>query len=768
MIVRKTAWLIAALLILAGNKCFAIEPIKVIGVKVSSYMSEHKPEKMIDRKLGNASRWVSEKEDEVWAVFTFNNEQDVGGLHLYSGYGQKDAITDAKVQYMNGGAWKEVLSGRVRSNKKPALSLVFDEGRRVKTKSIRVMIEKTPGDVARIKEIVFWPFMPEGIPPLGVGVEKIKPGKKSVAEANVPTIYLNQSGFNLGAPKRFTAPLMTDGISFVITERDDDKVLFSGSIKNHLGDFTDFNPEDWRKEYVVKANGVTSFPFRVGQWWLERTTYQNMVDFMIDSRHYVGTYKKTCRGSYGWRDNHQFGWELHTMVSQYLSNPGAYDRMPRQISYEKPDERKTWGALEPYDETAPDIVKLIHWASDVIVTRDLRHEHFKAQLAYFLYAWPWLKKWMPQQNYDSVKAFAFANWAQDDKAKNYPYDESRGHNLLAVKKKVGSTKGALPPGYTVMPNLLMYEVARREDRSDKDLYFQTAYDQVKWIIDNIDWNDPMTTKGQRMSEHLTMTGMVYMYTQYKDKAPVGLKKKIEAWCDVVLKRSGNMWDFRKYSDSQWVPTGVKRTMWNEPGNVLGFPACMLSAMQVVDSPEIHGRFNELIFAHFDNAFGRNPTGRHCVYHGIRDVEGVDLGWFSLHNGLGKLKDVRFVIEATAKNEHYPYHPEMGNSGWSEGWVNFNTAFNQSMAYLAYRDISLTANKVKRKTYDVRLKVPLNFDYEKRESVDVIFHYKDGSQSTQTLKEENINSAYFVGTVKSKKSVKSVSYGYGFFEHRVNF
>jgi len=66
-----------------------------------------------------------------------------------------------------------------------------------------------------------------------------------------------------------------------------------------------------------------------------------------------------------------------------------------------------WGALEPYSEDAPDIVKMIHWGADVIVSMNLRHEMLKEQTAYFLYAWPWIKKWLPQQNYEVVSEFAF-------------------------------------------------------------------------------------------------------------------------------------------------------------------------------------------------------------------------------------------------------------------------------------------------------------------------------------------------------------------------
>jgi hypothetical protein len=280
-------------------------------------------------------------------------------------------------------------------------------------------------------------------------------------------IYLNQSGFNLGQPKRFTAPTLADGTRFEVKPAAGGVALYAGAIAGHVGDFSAFNPTG-TGDYVVTAGGQTSVPFGIGPWWLERVTYQGAVDFMVDSRHYVGNDRTPCGGSFGWRDDHHFGWELHTLVPQYLSNPSAYERMPRQIRYEKPTKPGLWGALTPYKEEAPDLVKLIHWGADVIVSQQLGHEHLKAQLAYFLYAWPVLEPWLPRQNYDAVRDYAFRTWGEKAADRKYPYDESTDHDLLALKTKVGSTKGALPPGFSVEPNLLMYEVAKRERRPDAE------------------------------------------------------------------------------------------------------------------------------------------------------------------------------------------------------------------------------------------------------------------------------------------------------------
>jgi len=609
-----------------------------------------------------------------------------------------------------------------------------------------------------------------------------------------PPIYLNQSGFNLGKPKRFTAPTLPDGTFFQVVNRVAGKVVHEGTIEKHIGDFSDFNPQS-ADEFVVKAGGFTSFPFRIGHGWFERVTYQNAVNFMIDSRHYVGTYKKPCVGSFGWRDDHHFAFELRTLVPQYLSNPVAYERMPSQITYPKP-QRGLWGALQPYQEDAPDVVKLIHWGADVTVTQELTHEFLKGDLAYFLYAWPQLKRWLPEQNYRAVLQYVQATWEQPTADRKYPYDRSPEHNLFALKTRLGTTKGELPPGHSVMPNLLMYEVAkqcletnarlpvpnlgeidgetgfgrcrqfqsplRRDKLPDAEKFFNAAHRQVQWMVENLDWEDPQTTKGQRMSEHVTMTGLACFLQLHPDRAPAGLRKKINDWARVAVRRSNNMWDFRRLTDEgRWTPSGDKHTMWNEPGNVVGFPACALAAAPFVDDPSLRARLHELAISHMDNCFGRNPCGRHFSYDARREIEGCDLGWYShLPGGIGKLGDVRFVLDGAPKHVHYPYHPEAGNYGWTEGWVNFNTAFNLSLAYMAKADTELTLQQ-KDGAVVVRLRAPLNFDYEKRETARVELHLEDGSAQEITLHEESASSAFFTGSLTPQEKPVSASYGYGY-------
>jgi hypothetical protein len=729
-------------------------------IKVSSEFNSVLPSatNICDGAISEQSQWKSANEKQPWIVLSFSKKENLGGVHIYFRNPANKPVEEFNVEFARNGKWEIIPSAVITGNKFDAVAIAFDATVNVITDSLRFTFTKTKNENVVVSELCVWPDNKLGIPALGTELT----GYKGKPETFVPKIYINQSGFNISKPKRFTAPLLDDGVEFNIVEKGKNESLFKGKIQKNIGDFTTFEPIS-DKEYVIVADTYKSFPFRIGQWWIERVTYQNAMNFMIDSRHYVGNYTKKCQGSYSWRDDTHFGWELHTLVPQFLSNPEAYLRMPKQVKYQAPTDTTLWGKLKPYDESAPDIVKLIHWGADIIVTQNLTHENLKAQLAYFLYAWPYIKQWLPQQNYDAVKNFSLKVWHLDSVDQKYAYDESIGHNLLSLKTKTGSTKGSLPPGTSIIPNLMMYEVAKREKMKNAEVYFKAAYNQVEWMVQNLDWNDPLVTKGQRMSEFITMTSLAYMLKQFPDRAPAVLKGKINAWADVVIRRSDNMWDFRKLDDKDaWCPTGVTPQQWNEVGNIVGFPAAVLSMIEFADSKPKADRLMQIAYAQMDNSFGRNPCGRHCSFDAVAEVEGVDLGWYHQHpGGVGQLENARFVLEGSPKNAHYPYHPERGDIGWTEGWVTFNVAYNMSLAYMAYYDTELTVQNDK-KNCTIRLKAPLNFDYSKNETVSVDITNNKGSMSKLTLTEESPNSAYFIGKIKTPQKKWTVSYGLGYF------
>lgn len=723
----------------------------------NSYQPGFDPSKAIDGKSSSESFWKNQVDgNPTWLLLKLPGATEIVEINLISPAGSL-LISDFKIQTILNGSWRDVKD--VSDNQNHTISLTFDKP--ILTDRIRLWIEN--GRQVEVSEFEVY-------------------GQKyfDSTATEVKKILVNQSGYNLGRPKRFSAPEMIDKTPFEVLQQSVRKIVFTGIIENGIGDFSEFNPES-QEEFVIMANNQESFPFRIGPYWLERVTYRNMVDFMVGARHYVGTTDLIRPLSFEWRDGDFFNWALQVMVALYLSNPETFDRMEKTVSYVPnssfPSAYKgLWGALEPYHENAPDIIKLIHWDADVKISQGLEHEMQKAELAHFLYAWPYLEKWLPQQNFDLVYEYAKENWEKTTvkPSSTSQYDLSTEHNLLALKTQLGTTKGEMPPGYSVIPNLMMYEVTKKMGENDAEKYFKSAYNQMEWMIQNLDWKDPLVTKGQRMSEHMTMRAFAYFQNNFPDRAPNGLKEKVEEWAKVAISRSDNFWDFRKYSDDEdWVPPS-----WNETGNILGFPAALFAAMSIVEDKALLHKLEILAWSHFDNAFGRNPVGRHFSHKGPEEIEGVDLGWYSAHKGgYGLLEEVKFVFDGSPKSFHYPNNPEVGNLGWTEGWVQFNTAFNVSIAFMAnyYTDIELSIDA--KNNLRIRLKAPLNFDPTQEEPITVEIQNELGQNLSVQLTEASPYSQVMVGEIpfnqgritsgnqsiswKKGKSIK-VSYGLGYF------
>lgn len=693
----------------------------------SSFMPGFEPSKAIDGKFGQESSWKNEKGNgETWLMLKLPGATEITELSIHMGEGSS-AVSDFKIQTILNGSWRNVKE--VNSNTSFQVTVTFEKP--ILTDRIRLLTENE----VSVEIVELEAFGQQYVDSTATDVRKI---------------LVNQSGYNLGRPKRFSAPNLADQSPFEILQAGNRKVVFAGIIEKGKGDFSAFNPNS-QEEFIIVSGQEESFPFRIGPYWLERVTYRNMLDFMIGARHYVGTTDLIRPLSFEWRDGDFFNWAQQSMVALYLSNPLAFERMEKTVSYVpnssfSSEYKGLWGALEPYREDAPDLIKLIHWDVDVKISQGLEHEMQKAELAHFLYAWPYLEKWLPRQNFDKVYQYALDKWEKTTVNPNSTsqYDLSPEHNLLELKTQMGTTKGEMPPGFSVIPNLMMYEVTKMQGKKDAEKYFEAAYRQMDWMIQNLDWKDPIVTKGQRMSEHMTMRAFAYFQHNFPERAPKGLKKKVEDWARVAISRSDNYWDFRKYSDTEdWVPPS-----WNETGNVLGFPAALFAAMSILDDQDLVDTLEILAWSHFDNAFGRNPVGRHFSHRGPAEIEGVDLGWYNAHlGGYGLLEDVKFVFDGSPKSFHYPNNPEVGNLGWTEGWVQFNTAFNVSMGYMANYYTRLEVSKESDSQINISLEAPLNFDPNAEEPVTVLIENEKGQRLAVLLKEESPYSNKFTGKLK---------------------
>jgi hypothetical protein len=543
-----------------------------------------------------------------------------------------------------------------------------------------------------------------------------------VIDRSSHVVAVNQVGYVTDRTKRFTAPLSPDGTPFIVRHTDDTTILHRGEIRRHIGDFSDFRPKVSPQHYVVEIRGgklkpgiSDSFLIRPNLW--REQFWQPAVDFLIDSRSVVGTHPSAFGGC-PWRDGNYYDAIIPSLVLFHLADPQLTAAMPRQIDWQADKERvldpafkfdpknpesggvmdavrRYYTELEPPTPDAPDVVKLIHWGAGYYlmkpVTKDPMgdpeprqiHSQTVEQIAYVVWAWPALKAWLPQSFHDRCRDFCFANWEKSltidkwwDPAGYDPPPE--GQNPMSGR--LHPYKGRHAPGHSIVPNLLMHEIAIREKRNDAARYLEAAVAQAEYIVKHIDWNDPRSTKGHRMSEHRTIPNLVWMLQKYPDRAPVGLREKIQAWAKVAVHRSNNLWDFRRYDDDEhWTIPKL-----NDVGNWASFPAIATAASWVIDDPALGSRLRELAIAHADFLFGRNPrlaAAPHMPEMGFPEIE---RGWPIGHklNVCARLELCRGSISTGPGSEMFPFQPE-APFRHAEGWVNYGASWCISLAYLQF-------------------------------------------------------------------------------------
>lgn len=317
----------------------------------------------------------------------------------------------------------------------------------------------------------------------------------------------------------------------------------------------------------------------------------------------------------------------------------------------------------------------------------------KEQLAYYLYLAPELiaRGWEKEEFYQNVRDYTISVWGKDEQPTNYQtqryWVDGTNHDLYSVQKVFGGLKGSQPMGHSIVPNLMMYEVAKRDGLGDAvaEKFLKAAVDNCAYTVSNTDGNDicdPYFCKGQRMSEYVTIPALDY----FVEMCPGGetlkaqVKDKIAQWATVNIARGNSLWDIRKavcladLSSYTFHTSGntIDQEYWtgaayaladrqnpsttpkNEPGNQAGLQAVMYAAARVLeDDAETTNRLHALGVAAIDDLFGRNPTGTSAFYDVARDFVGGDAGWYKQYQGgAGRLEGCTAVIDANAPEFGY--------------------------------------------------------------------------------------------------------------------
>jgi hypothetical protein len=134
-------------------------------------------------------------------------------------------------------------------------------------------------------------------------------------------------------------------------------------------------------------------------------------------------------------------------------------------------------------------------------------------------------------------------------------------------------------------------------------------------------------------------------------------------------------------------------------------------------------------------------------------------------------------------------------GTREGWVTFNTPWNAALAYLSHfesdleiydstllQPVQTVSLSDSHNQFSVILKAPLNFNYEKSESGEVMVKTSRGDHLLLTVTEKNLNSTDFVGRLVMEEGevnenddriqvrpgdIITISYGWDVFQRSVS-
>ncbi len=720
-------------------------------VSVSSHRGSYTADKVNDGIVSDASRWLAAKGDsKPWVELAFTQPTKVGMIDVFSGWKTEagSSLRDFDVSVEVNGTWKRHDDWNIRKNTKSSKRIYIEQ-----VNVTKVRLELLRAGAARIREIAVYNNK-EALGLQDVGEAAVQTEDYGIRFSQ-HQIGVNQIGYFTGRPKRFTAPLSADGTEFKLREQGDSEIVYMGFIEGGIGDFSSFQPVDSAARYVIELSGGeltsnTSDPFLIRANLDQEQYWQAATDFLNDVRSVVGTHP-SAYGGCGFRDGTYYDAIVPSLVLFYLSDPEFINSMPRQIDWQAEKARVTapdfvyirdgagpgvmdaargYYQLEPPKANAPDVVKILHWGAGYILMKpngrdpsasfdddnSLIEPQTVEQIAYVLWAWPELKQWLPQSFYDRCLEFCLKFWKPEGGPRGH-YTQGgsankRGASALDISPwwnpetymttesfdqnihnpgHMHPFKGRHAPGHSIVPNLLMHEVAKREGLADADMYLNAAVKQADWIIKHLDWNDPRTTKGHRLSEHRTIPNLVWLLQKYPQQAPEGLQAKITEWARVAVSRSHNLWDFRKYSDEMWTIPGM-----NEVGNSLSLPAIALSASWVVEDPALKQELERIAFASVDHLFGRNPMLHASTPHPKQGFPEIERGWPKLYklDTCARLETVRGNIATLPGSEMYPFQPGK-KFRHLEGWSNYGASWCISLSYLQFDAAQTTPNfKVK--------------------------------------------------------------------------
>ena len=609
------------------------------------------------------------------------------------------------------------------------------------------------------------------------------------AQSNALSLPLvNQAGYNTGEAKQFVLWNAKDNTPFDIIDASE-KVVFSGVIKNYVGDFSAFNPLPSKTEYRVKvANCPPSVFFRVAPFHLENISSKLAYDFFVDARGSTDPLHSNETKVYGGgptRDCGAYGLETTFETLFYASNPALFDNWKAEMG-----EGKT-----------PDLVALILWHAEFAYNHVAyngavaeRHGHLGYegapkmnydywntldQLAAVCAAYhSFLKPYLSEAQYQKYRKVCLEHWTEYDRHKVVRYWTFSKKWVDAGYQEFNEMGNAF--GQSVFSNLFMYLSELHEKDGKPEQFLNWAQESAKDIIKNWDFNNIRQMWWIRNAEHITPQALAFFLLTVPEKAPAGTKEKLSAWSVFIQDKSQNPWHYRVHSDTEWAHPKTK-----ELGGAPALGGSLFAAAYLLNDEKAR----KIAWSQVNFVFGLNPLGAHLSNKSPERMAingywaGVENGWPASHpNGYGMLGKVRGTLDGSPLDKDFPRLNTVTNfekdtttdkigkdayatEGWgisNRGWMTtltFSTLHSIKVNFLDKKGHILTESKA-RQSIIVELQAPLNVDDNKIDTAWVEISENDGQPQKVKLEETGVNTSVFRAVLKkNKKTILKAAYGY---------
>lgn len=603
------------------------------------------------------------------------------------------------------------------------------------------------------------------------------------------TPLVNQAGYNTQEAKQFVLWNAKDNVPFEIISQTTKKAVFTGVVKNFVGDFSAFNPPPSADEYCVKvANYPPSVFFKIQPFHFENISSKLAYDFFVDARGSTDPVNSNEAKVYSGgptRDCGAYGLETTFETLFYASNPALFDNWKTEMGEGKiPDliALILWHAEFAYNHVAYNgPVANRHGHLGYEGTPKMNYDYWNTldQLAAVCAAYhSFLKPYLSEEKYQKYRKVCLDKWTEYDRHKvvrHWTFSTKWVDTGYQEFNEMGNAFGQ-----SVFSNLFMYLTELQEKDGKPEKFLAWAQESAKDIIKNWDFNNIRHMWWIRNAEHITPQALAFFLLTAPDKAPAGTQEKLTAWAKHIEEKCQNPWHYRVHSDTEWAHPKTK-----ELGGAPALGGSLFAASYLLKKDNLR----QLAWSQVNFVFGLNPLGAHLSNKSQERLDingywaGVENGWPAAHpNGYGMLGKVRGTLDGSPLDKDFPRlntvttvekdtttdkigKDAYATEGWgisNRGWMTtltFSTLHSIKIQFFNTSQQPITTAKSKQ-NITLELQAPLNIDETKIDTAWVEIAEKGRAPQRVQVVETGKNTSVFRAALKKdKKMTLTVSYGY---------